>query len=1010
MNIETHFPALLDLFLKSAALILLGAALFATSRKTSAANRHAIIAAVFAALLLLPLTKLGPSRWSFALEKNAEPSVKVRLPLIAKVETSEKRSTGSSAESAAQPVRPTLLVIPWKTLALSVWLGGAALLLARRGLNVLRLRVVVCRSEKIEDDRLEAMARTLAETSGVRAEIRESALCRVPLVAGVLRPVVLLPLDAKDWSPSLISSALRHELGHIRRRDCITRLLADVVCALYWLNPLVWLAARQMRLAQEQACDNLVLNSGVCADEYAGHLVEVVRGLQGDHFTARHALAMAQPSTLETRVLAIVDTTRDRSPRSVRGTLAGITFAAASLALCTAAQLRGAEGRKAAGEPLTPRALVEVDAKFIEISGEPPGLLDALKLPAPKSVGVRSAVLSAEAMQAAVRALNQKKGVDILSAPRVTLLSKQPAKVEVVREFKYPSEWDKDAKTGKMGPTAFEKRDVGVTLDVTAEVNADGTINLVMTPQVVEFEGYVPFNEAAEKTILKNADGSPVRKTSPGTIERPQDVDSNTNLSEVVGKPDPSKPRKDRMFAGPDAKGMPNDAIWQPVFSTRKVNAEVTVSPGQTVVLRGMDRDDVQTLEDKNPRTGRVRKTEQHIKRRLFVFVTARIVKAEANPPESPAKGADAPADAARKPGLLTAPAPLVIQSDSVTIDKKTRAVQAIGNVKIDTAGAVIRADAANVTPKDAAELYLKEWKVPPGLFQPGTAGSSGKAAAQDSLEKNGITFGEGAVADFRPQNNSLLVRNTQAQLDLVERFIMKESAAAPPVPDAAPAGDAKADVRWIFPKVEFREASVTEIVDFLVAKSKELDPAGKGANIVIRNADKISHISDARVTLSLTNIPLAEVLRYTAALSDCELVREEFAFVIQPQKAGAKPAAPNVLEAKSAAEGAGKPAPPEEVSASMRKAGAIIFPKIDLRDATLSETMDFLREKSKELDPDRKGVNLILKPGAVGQDPRITLSLTNIPLSEALRYFAQLAGFEIVADDHAITLHPPRK
>ena len=86
---------------------------------------------------------------------------------------------------------------------------------------------------------------------------------------------------------------------------------------------------------------------------------------------------MAQPSTLETRVLAIVDATRDRSPRSVRGTFAGFAFITTALALCTAAQLRAADPEKpavvaaASAEPDASNApQVVIEAKFIEFAGK----------------------------------------------------------------------------------------------------------------------------------------------------------------------------------------------------------------------------------------------------------------------------------------------------------------------------------------------------------------------------------------------------------------------------------------------------------------------------------------------------------------------------------------------------------------------------------------------------------------------------------------------------------------
>lgn len=99
------------------------------------------------------------------------------------------------------------------------------------------------------------------------------------------------------------------------------------------------------------------------------------------------------------------------------------------------------------------------------------------------------------------------------------------------------------------------------------------------------------------------------------------------------------------------------------------------------------------------------------------------------------------------------------------------------------------------------------------------------------------------------------------------------------------------------------------------------------------------------------------------------------------------------------------QPAPAKPAGAALKKAGTIFFPKIALDGVTLSETVEFLREKAKSLDPDGRGVKLILKPG--GADPKITLRLSNVSLSEVLRNVADIAGFEVVADEQAITLRP---
>lgn len=237
-------------------------------------------------------------------------------------------------------------------------------------------------------------------------------------------------------------------------------------------------------------------------------------------------------------------------------------------------------------------------------------------------------VFSDPQFQLVVRALNQQKGVDLLSAPRVTTKSGQKATIEIIREFIYPTQFQppqipqnfsggnsfSNGTTGLLGaatgaitggstqggsfpvtpttPTNFEKRNTGVTLEVEPVIGPDNyTIDLNLQPQVVDFDGFINY-------------GSPIQ----------------TNSTNILGVSTP-------VVITPNV-------INQPVFDTRKVSTSVSVYDGSTVVLGGLVREDIQKVNDKVPILGDVplvgrlfrSKIDQNIKRNLIIFVTAHLI------------------------------------------------------------------------------------------------------------------------------------------------------------------------------------------------------------------------------------------------------------------------------------------------------------------------------------------------------------------------------------------------
>ncbi len=249
--------------------------------------------------------------------------------------------------------------------------------------------------------------------------------------------------------------------------------------------------------------------------------------------------------------------------------------------------------------------------------------LDALLFPSMGATSVApgifglAGVFTKPQFQVVIRALNQKKGVDLLSAPKVTTKSGQRAVIEIVREFRYPTTFTPPqvpsitGGTGGTGtisievvtpttPQTFETRNTGVTLEVEPVVGPDGmTIDLNLVPQVVEFEGFINY-------------GSQIFGVNPNQI-------SGATVPRIV---------------------LTDNVINQPIFSTRKVTTSVSVWDGQTVVMGGLMREDVQKVEDRTPIVGDIpivgrlfrSNVDQHIKRNLVIFVTARLVNPAGQP------------------------------------------------------------------------------------------------------------------------------------------------------------------------------------------------------------------------------------------------------------------------------------------------------------------------------------------------------------------------------------------
>ena len=204
--------------------------------------------------------------------------------------------------------------------------------------------------------------------------------------------------------------------------------------------------------------------------------------------------------------------------------------------------------------------------------------------------------------------IDQMKGVDLLSAPKITTKNRTQAKIEISQQMTYPNQFTAPTYNGSLvqyngqptdlvtppNPSSFDKASIGVTMDVTPTAYADKRIDLELKPEVTDFEGFIDYGAA---------------------IEEGSTVDATISPLEVYH-------------------------IRQPVFNNRKITTKLQVIDGQTVVMGGLVREDTQVIDDKVPILGDLpgvgrlfrSKVDQKTRRNLIIFITARIIRSTGKP------------------------------------------------------------------------------------------------------------------------------------------------------------------------------------------------------------------------------------------------------------------------------------------------------------------------------------------------------------------------------------------
>lgn len=316
-------PALGMLLLLST--IILGSACvlsFALRRRT-AALRHLIWVLALAFLIVVPPAVL----WLPKLSVDASPPAWAFDPIsyaLDRANAVTDRASGTREGRSGQPrwissafrsdiddsTSVSVDAGPgWSRALAAVYALLAGGLIARLLWSLVIVHSRLSRLEPVTDEACCALVDELT----IGAELRRTILLRrsdragTPWTWGAVRPVIVVPPAFAAWPLAEQRNALVHEIAHIRRFDFLAAVLGQICLALYWFQPLVWLAERARRVEAEYSADDLVVSLGASPPDYARQLLGIARIVRGSGPGAVAAAMAGHAGQFLPRVKRILD-------------------------------------------------------------------------------------------------------------------------------------------------------------------------------------------------------------------------------------------------------------------------------------------------------------------------------------------------------------------------------------------------------------------------------------------------------------------------------------------------------------------------------------------------------------------------------------------------------------------------------------------------------------------------------------------------------------------------------
>jgi len=350
------FGLIAEYFLKTTAVLALALFAAGASKRRPAAFRHFVLSFALVGLLLLPLLSLAPVGWRTTLlparpagrgtgasalipalpgvtgarvpglDVQSPPPGAARVPELSYASTaggpagtaagvSRPDANALSPELSSPPLsetttarRPAIGSNTVNSLLAVLWAAGLAVLFLRLAVGLAGAVKLTAQGTALGGPAWRLLLERFKALVSLRRDIRLKGHPEVlvPMTWGWRKPVVLMPAGTDAWTEEQRSSALFHELSHIKRADFLVMLLVRTSLAAFWFNPLCWIVYRELRKEQEIACDELVLRAGIRPSTYAASLLAFRRSAGFLWNPSAALLGMLGRSSFHERLAAIL--------------------------------------------------------------------------------------------------------------------------------------------------------------------------------------------------------------------------------------------------------------------------------------------------------------------------------------------------------------------------------------------------------------------------------------------------------------------------------------------------------------------------------------------------------------------------------------------------------------------------------------------------------------------------------------------------------------------------------